>query len=75
MKRSRLLLLPALALLLGGCTTVDEGPALPPDPNARNEIRGVLPQPAAIPQKEVPAGQSPLTHTGPDQRIDRPGGN
>ena len=75
MKRLRLLPLPALALLLGGCTTVDEGPKLPPDPGARNEIRGVLPKPAPIPQKDVPEGQSPLRRTGPDKRIDRAGGN
>lgn len=75
MKRLRLLPLPALALLLGGCTTVDEGPKLPSDPGARNEIRGVLPEPAPIPQKDVPEGQSPLRRTGPDKRIDRSGGN
>ena len=31
--------LAALALLVTGCRSVDEGPALPPDPNAQNEIR------------------------------------
>lgn len=76
MKTIRLALpLAALALLATGCTTVDEGPSLPPDPNARNEIRGELPKPAPIPQKDVPEGESPLRRSGPDQRIDRPSGN
>ncbi len=69
-------LLPLCALaalcLLPGCKTVDEGPALPPDPTAQNEIRGVEPQHAPIPTKNVPEGESSLSHTKGDQRIDQP---
>lgn len=56
-------LLGLVSFLAAGCTSVDEGPALPPDPNARNEIRGELPQPAPIPQKDVPPGESSLRRT------------
>lgn len=75
MNSSRLLrlalALPALALL-PACYQTTEGPALPPDPNARNVIYGTEPKPAPIPQKDVPEGESSLTHKKPDQRIDRP---
>lgn len=76
MKTLRLIPLLALSgLLLSGCQRVVVGPSIQPDPNARNEIRGELPKPAPIPQKDVPEGESPLRRTGPDQRIDRPSGN
>lgn len=75
MKPTRILtVFAALAggLLLTGCRTVSEGPELPPDPNAQNEIRGVVPKPAPIPQKNLPEGESSLRHNKPDQRIDKP---
>lgn len=73
MKTLLRLLSAALVLAaLAGCQTVREGPAGTPDPNARNEIRGVEPEHAPIPQKDVPAGESSLSHKKPDQRIDRP---
>lgn len=66
--------LAAIALLITGCRSVNEGPSLPPDPNAQNEIRGIEPKPARIPQKNVPEGESSLRHNKPDQRIDKPNG-
>jgi hypothetical protein len=65
------LALPVCALLTA-CFQTTEGPALPPDPNAQNVIYGKEPQHAPIPQKDVPADESSLTHKKPDQRIDRP---
>ncbi len=62
----------AAALLVTGCRTVDEGPSLPPDPNAQNEIRGIVPKPAPIPQKNLSDDESSLRHNKPDQRIDKP---
>jgi len=54
-----------------GCRTVDERAVAPADPRPA-PIMAREPQPAPIPQKPIPAGESSLKHTGPDQRIDRP---
>ena len=74
----RRLPLPAFAVLtlltFAGCTSVHEGPVIPPDPNQPKQIIGIEPEHAPIPQKEVPPGESPLTHKKPDQRIDQPKG-
>jgi hypothetical protein len=55
---------------LSACRTVETGPALPPDPNQRGIIYGTEPEPAPIPQKDIPAGESSLRKKGPDKRID-----
>lgn len=63
--------LAAASLLLAGCPTVREGPASPPPAGAGGAapVRAIEPQPAPIPQRDVPAGQSPLRKTGPDQPL------
>lgn len=61
-------------VVLTGCTTVDEGPVAPTNPNAKPIIQGTEPAPAPIPQKNVPEGESSLSHKNPDQRIDQPKG-
>lgn len=55
---------------LSACRSVDTGPSLPPDPNQRGIIYGTEPEPASIPQKDIPAGESSLRKKGPDKRID-----
>ena len=70
-----LALIAATALVaLAGCTTVDEGPVAPTNPNAKPIIQGTEPAPAPIPQKNVPEGESSLSHKNPDQRNDQPKG-
>ena len=61
------LALPALS----ACRSVDTGPVVPPDPNQRGIIYGTEPEPASIPQKDIPAGESSLRKKGPDKRIDQ----
>ena len=70
---SALLVLSSLAVL-AGCTSVSEGPVNPPGPNQQQQIIGKEPEHAPIPQKDVPPGESPLTHKNPDERIDQPKG-
>ena len=72
--RHHLLLLAAALLALAGCRSVDEGPVAPPDPNAKQVIMGKEPEHAPIPQKDVPPGESSLSHKKPDERIDQPKG-
>ncbi len=71
--------LAAVLTLLGlgatGCINVIEGPSLPPDPNARPEIRGDLPRPAPAPKKDLPAGQSPLYDPPPAPKSGDASGN
>lgn len=76
LSRHNLSALIALSLLtaLAGCTSVSEGPANPPAPNQQQQIIGKEPEHAPIPQKDVPPGESPLTHKNPDERIDQPKG-
>jgi hypothetical protein len=69
---ARLLAAAGLLVAVAGCRSVEPGPSLPPDPNAQNVVYGTEPKPASIPQKDVPAGESSLSHRKPDQRIDRP---
>jgi hypothetical protein len=61
-------------LLTAGCRSVDEGPVAPADPGQKAVIQGTEPAPTPIPQKTVPAGDSPLDHKAPDQPIDQPKG-
>lgn len=76
MKTVRLsVLLGLLGLLAAGCQNVIEGPSLPPDPNARPEIRGDLPRPAPAPKKDLPAGQSPLYDPPPAPKSGDASGN
>ncbi len=64
----------SLLAILAGCTSVSEGPVNAPDPNQQQQIIGKEPEHAPIPQKDVPPGESPLTHKNPDERIDQPKG-
>lgn len=73
MNPRRLALLVTLALLAtAGCRTVEPGPGTPGDPTQQGVIYAREPEHAPIPQKDVPAGESSLSHRKPDQRIDRP---
>lgn len=72
---SRLALIIAAAAMISltGCS-VAEGPTVATDPNAKPLIMGQEPEHAPIPQKNVPEGESSLSHKNPDQRIDQPKG-
>lgn len=58
-------------LAVTACTSVGEGPANPPS-SGNQAIMGKEPEPAPIPQKNVPAGDSSLSHKKADERIDQP---
>jgi hypothetical protein len=68
----RLVFAAAVLGALAACRTVDEGPSTMPQPGQGGVIMGKEPEPAPIPQKDVPEGQSSLRKTGPDKRIDQP---
>lgn len=57
------------SLLFTGCSTVSDGPTRSPQSGSPELVRGVEPQPAAIPQRSVPEGQSSLRKTGADQPL------
>jgi len=53
----------------GPCRKIDQGPVNPHGGGGADIIRVTEPEPEAIPQKDVPAGQSSLRKTGPDQPL------
>jgi len=57
---------------LAACRSVETGPATSPNPGQQGVIYGQEPAHAPIPQKSVPAEESSLRKTGPDERIDKP---
>lgn len=72
MKPLSCILLVVTLAVLSGCRTVKEGPKGTPDPNARGEIRAVIPPHPSAPTRQTAPGESNLAHGKPDQRIDRP---